>query len=195
MRILTLGADKRARRFAAITAAIRSRQARDTTHPVFEWTRDELRPLNFNLQTLWRKNPSICKLLLLRIADEIGGRALPADPAELSVEHVLPQRPPTSSEWRRLYPNADEREALTQSLGNLVLLPHRLNEAARNKNFADKRVILGRHNGGGAHLPLLDDVLAAPVWGPAQVRAREARLLKIVGRLLRLEVNSSALVR
>lgn len=195
MRLLTLGGDKRARRFVEIAAAIRGGAVATDDVAAFRWTRDDLKPAFFNLQMLWRRNPSFCKLLLLRVSDAIAGSLTRVDPAAFSIEHVLPQRPPPASAWRQLFPVTEEREVLTQSLGNLVLVSHRLNDAARNRDFAEKRLVLGRRQEGIPHLALLDDLLAAKSWGPDEIRVREARILEIVARLLRIDIRPAAWLR
>lgn len=194
-RLLTLGRDKRARRLAEIMQAIKAGDRQLATIQLTPRSRDELSAIGHNLQALWRRNPSFCKLLLLRISDEICGRLTKVNPAELSVEHVLPQRPQAVSAWRRAFPDAEMREVLTQSLGNLALVPHRRNEAARNFDFERKRDLLARHDIDGLHLAILDDVIHAKAWGPPEIRAREARLLSLVGRMLQIEIRAASTVR
>lgn len=188
LRLLVVGNDKRVRRFAAVAAAIRSGEARDGAAPVFAVSRDEMRNITINLRALWRRSPAFSKLMLLRICDGISGGFTDVDPGRLSVEHVLPQRPPALSQWRKHFPDADAREALTQCLGNLVLIPQRQNEAARNQDFAKKQQIYARRDPDLPPLALLDDVLAANQWGPAEIRAREERLLTIASRLLDIDL-------
>ena len=63
------------------------------------------------------------------------------DPKDYSVEHVLPQRPGATSEWRRWFADAEEREICTESLGNLVAVTQKQNDRARNQEFSRKREI------------------------------------------------------
>lgn len=191
MRLLLIGRDKRVSRFSAISAAIRSGQSLQAASALFEPSRDEIKAIAFNLQSLWRRNPSFAKLLLLRIADEIRGTMSRVDPAVLSVEHILPQRPSKKSNWKRDFKDADEREALTQCLGNLVLVSVRRNDALSNDDFDQKRSILARTDSGSPEFALLSDVIKASTWGPSEVRGRDARMTKLVGQLFRIDVNAA----
>ena len=91
--------------------------------------------------TLYKRDQQVCKLLLLRLNDEMSRGTTLLDPSDYSVEHVLPQRPERHGEWRRWFPDAEEREACTESLGNLVVVTQRAERAARNQEFARKREI------------------------------------------------------
>ena len=195
MRLLMLGGDKRARRFAAIVAELRSGRPLEFESTAFKWNRDDYKTMVFNLGAMWRRNPGFCKLLLLRLSDEIGGALTHVDPAALSIEHILPQRPAPGGEWRRHFPDAAVREKLTESLGNLVLLPQSLNESVRNFDFARKRALFAARDSGGPQLALINDVIASDRWTPAEIKARETRLLSIVAGLFGIEVKVSALMR
>jgi len=57
------------------------------------------------------------------------------DPAELTLEHVLPERPATGA-WTQF--NEDERKAYTKRLGNMVLLKQKMNSKLRSSSFDAK---------------------------------------------------------
>ena len=59
-------------------------------------------------------------------------------PDEISVEHILPQTPSTTSQWIKDF-TPGEREAWLHRLGNLMLLSRRKNASLGNLDFADKR--------------------------------------------------------
>lgn len=102
------------------------------------------------------------------------------DPSDYSVEHVLPQRPSATGEWRRWFPDGEEREACTESLGNLVVVTQRQNERARNQEFQRKRDSYRGAVDDPPVLPITREVVDAAAWRPADIRAREARLLDLV---------------
>lgn len=56
----------------------------------------------------------------------------------ISIEHILPQNPHDSSQWKTDFTDL-EREEWTDKLGNLVLISRRKNSAQGNKEFADKK--------------------------------------------------------
>lgn len=190
LRLLCQGSGRRLTRFAGVLAAIRSGEALTAGASAFEVTRDEARQIAHNLKDLHRRNPAHCKLVLLRLAEEAGGETLRVDPALLSVEHVLPQRPRAGSEWRRWIPDPAEREAATNSLGNLVLIGTRANERARNRELARKQEIY-RETAEAPLRALMREVLDCAEWDRASVVAREARLLALVERTWRIDLGRS----
>ena len=59
-------------------------------------------------------------------------------PGMITVEHILPQNPSNNSKWANTF-NENQREELTNKLGNLVLLSGRKNSQARNFDFTRKK--------------------------------------------------------
>lgn len=56
----------------------------------------------------------------------------------ISIEHVLPQNPHPESEWLKKF-SSNERESLTNKLGNLVLISRKKNSQLGNKDFDKKK--------------------------------------------------------
>lgn len=188
MRLLCAGTGKRVRRFADIIDVIRSGVAVDATHPVFQLAREETRSIAFHLKDLHKRGPKICKLLLLRLGDEISGSFTACDPESYTIEHILPQRPSATSEWRVWYPTAEERSQSVESLGNLVLISQDQNDKARNASFAAKQAIYTQASDSAPLLPITAEVLQSAQWQRADIEARETRLLTMIADLLRIEV-------
>ena len=180
MRLLGIGVDKRAVRWRAVIEAMRSGKLGHPGNPL-ELTRDEQRLIAFNLRALHARNQLACKLVLLRINDALAGAPQGLDPGAFTVEHVLPQKPARSSQWREWFPDPDERERCTQSLGNLILVPRHRNEAARNLELARKLEIYFE---GGIDLPRITrDIEGLTTWRPDDVMKREERLVGVLGTL------------
>lgn len=59
-------------------------------------------------------------------------------PETISIEHILPQNPYDSSQWKIDFTDS-KREEWKDKLGNLVLISRRKNSAQGNKEFADKK--------------------------------------------------------
>lgn len=59
-------------------------------------------------------------------------------PETISIEHILPQTPQDSSQWKSDFTDS-QREEWTNKLGNLVLISRRKNSAQGNKDYADKK--------------------------------------------------------
>lgn len=188
-RLLCAGNGKRSRRFGAIVDVIRSGAPVDERHPVFQLTREESRSIAFHLKELHKRGPKICKLLLLRLGDTMGGRILDVDPEAYTIEHILPQRPSATSEWRRLFPTAEDRSLCVESLGNLVLISQEQNDKARNASFVAKKAIYANAPDRAPLLPITADVLSLAEWRRDEIEEREARLLAMVANLLRFEAG------
>lgn len=101
---------------------------------------------------------------------------------QLTVEHVLPQQ------WHQHWPlpPADDseqlaarRDYLKHTLGNLTLVTGRLNSAASNAPWSDKRDTLNRHS----VLLISSDVRTAGEWGEPQIEARSQRLAELAVRI------------
>ncbi len=186
LRLLGIGADKRASRFRAVVQAIHRGTVMDDPRSPLELGRDELRNILYNLRNLHLRSPLVCKLVLLRLNDELAGslQSLPA--ADFTVEHVLPQKPGRNSQWRAWYPVAEERERCTNSIGNLVLVRRRQNENARNRELPDKLEVY--FGGASTDVPAITAELNGySEWRPEHVMDREQRLLAIVKSIWRLD--------
>ena len=92
---------------------------------------------NANAHDFYRKK--FAKYLLLRLDMSLSENATikKAYSGVISVEHILPQNPPKSSQWEFDF-TIDDRKAWTHKLGNLVLLSRKKNSSANNKDFTYK---------------------------------------------------------
>jgi hypothetical protein len=190
MRLLCSGAGKRLRRFGDLIRIMRSGEPIDRDHPVFQVTRDEVRNIAFHLKDFHKRSPKVCKLLLLRLGDELGGAMDDVNPDDYTIEHVLPQRPSASSTWRQWFNSTEERSQLVESLGNLVLITQQENDKARNASWDEKKEIYARGNNRAGVLAITRDVIGEREWRRAQIEARERRLVELIERLWRIDIQS-----
>ncbi len=190
MRLLCAGTGKRVRRFADVIEAIRTTSDIDASHAVFQLSREEARSIAFHLKDLHKRNAKACKLLLLRLSDEIDGHVSNVDCDAYTIEHVLPQRPAATSEWRRWFPAAEERARATESLGNLVLITQQQNDRARNASWSAKKEIYAANSARAPLLAITDDVLEVAEWRFADVDAREQRMIEMIDRIWRTDFSS-----
>ena len=121
LRIVGLGANRRTSRFGAVIWAIHKGHDLRAAGSPLALTGAELRNIDYNLRDLHARSAQTCKLILLRLNDQILGRPQGLESEGLTVEHVLPRKHGAGSEWRRWFPDPDERNTCTESLGNLVL--------------------------------------------------------------------------
>jgi Protein of unknown function DUF262/Protein of unknown function (DUF1524) len=180
LRLLKLGNAKRGRRFSAVIDLIKANKPVVPGEGPFKLTREEIRNISYHLRAPYKRDQQVCKLLLLRLNDEMSRGTTLLDPRDYSVEHVLPQRPSATSEWRRWFPDGEEREACTESLGNLVVVTERQNDRARNQEFLRKRDIYRGSADDAPVLPISREAADATAWRADEIRAREARLLGLI---------------
>jgi Protein of unknown function DUF262/Protein of unknown function (DUF1524) len=190
-RLLCAGTGKRSRRFSDIVEAIRRGVSLDERHAAFQLTREETRSIAFHMKDLHKRGPKICKLLLMRLGDALAGLPVEADPELYTIEHILPQRPSATSEWRRLFPTAEDRSHSVESLGNLVLISQLQNDKARNASFDAKKAIYADATSRAPLLPITTDVFSATQWRREEIEERENRLLTMVANLWRIDVAAA----
>lgn len=190
VRLLCSGSGKRVRRFADLLSAIRSGEPIDANHAALQVTREEERNIAFHLRDIAKRNAKVCKYSLLRANDIMAGNFTTLSPEHLTIEHVLPQRTSPNSLWQQWFPNAEERAKLVQSIGNLVLLPQRENELAKNASFEAKKEVYRQALETMPGLAITADFLQYQEWRPSQVHEREPRLLAILEKLWRLDLRS-----
>ena len=188
LRLLCLGTGKRVRRFANVADALRAEGALPQDHAVFQFSRDEVRNIAFHLKSLHDRNPKVCKLLLLRLSDEIDGEVSDVNPEWYTIEHVLPQNPAATSEWRRWHNVAEDRNACTISLGNLVLITQKQNDKARNAAFTIKKEIYAQPDPKIPLQAITRDILSAEEWRRFDIEAREERLLALIQKIWRIDL-------
>ncbi|KAB2851763.1 MAG: DUF262 domain-containing protein [Hyphomicrobiaceae bacterium] len=182
LRIINLSTSRRTQRFGTIISALRNGHDLKATPSPLELSNDELRTIDYNLRNLHARNASTAKLVLLRLNDRIAGAAQTIDVASITVEHVLPRKHGANSRWRAWYPDPEEREQCTQSLGNLVLVSKAQNDKAGNLDFAHKQAVYFAAN--GPPVPAINESLRRQTeWKAAQVKAREAELLEVMRQL------------
>ncbi|MBX3380226.1 MAG: DUF262 domain-containing protein [Phycisphaeraceae bacterium] len=93
-----------------------------------------------------------------------------------SLEHVFPQSPWSEPAWRGKMARRGEPEENiilhVGRLGNLVLLPLKLNQEAQTKPFAKKKETYSKHN-----LRMVREVCEESDWTLSQIESREEALL------------------
>ncbi len=187
-RLLCAGSGKRVRRFAELIKVMRTGVPIDASHPVLQLSRDEVRGIAFHLKDFHKRNPKVCKLLLLRLGDKMSGTMDVVDPDLYTIEHVLPQRPAASSPWRQVFASAEERAQLVESLGNLVLITQQENDRARNASWENKKEIYAQASSKAPPLAITRDVLDEREWRKPQVEARELRLVGLIDQIWRIDL-------
>jgi hypothetical protein len=182
VRVLGIGGTKRTRRFGAVIAAVREDRDLSAPSSPLEFSRQELRTIHHYLRDLHARNASAAKQLLLRLAEAKGDAQCLAPDDDLTVEHVLPRTIRASSEWRDWYPDPEEREQCTESLGNLVLVTKAQNDKAGNHDLARKLEVYFNTRGAPA-IAINEGLRGKREWKAADIRVREAEMYQLIERL------------
>ena len=103
-----------------------------------------------------------------------------------TVEHILPANPKPDSGWTEKFPDAGERFTLTDSLGNLILVPEAINFEMDRGSFQEKRAVIEAHSGVMETMKLVDDAMREADWTPHVVRARADRVGQAIWDALEL---------
>lgn len=135
--------------------------------------REIYRTLNGNLYE--SVSVSVCKYILLRLDTLLSEGSASYEFPTISVEHVLPQKPQSNSEWTRWFPG-DLHNRWLHRLGNLVLLSKQKNHDANNYDFAKKKeVYFSKH--GASPFVLTSQVINTHEWTPDVVQKRQQDLV------------------
>ncbi|MEL6287528.1 MAG: DUF262 domain-containing HNH endonuclease family protein [Pseudomonadota bacterium] len=133
----------------------------------------------------------ICKLVLLRISDELAGTCTRRVPETLTVEHVLPRRPSDDSGWHDIFSDPSEQRRYSGLLGNLALTSGQKNRRMDGKLFPAKcEILFGRDSGGAlksSRIAVTDTLRDYAEWNQETISARDAQFGDIVKRMWSLE--------
>lgn len=92
------------------------------------------------------------------------------DPTKLHLEHVAPQRPSGKFDWKLKMKGDSNYREIIYRIGNLVLLPERMNKEASNLPFDKKKSIYSKKL---SKLPLLTkEIVNIPDWNQDVVNER-----------------------
>lgn len=95
----------------------------------------------------------------------------------ISVEHVLPQNPDSSSNWVKIF-DEELRNNFTNKLSNLILLSHKKNSSASNLDFEDKK---SKYiNGRITDLARSQKVITYKQWTPDVLKNRQEDIIKLL---------------
>lgn len=130
------------------------------------------------------------KYVLLRLDDTFSDGIAIYDYPLITVEHVLPQNPPSRSHWLSDF-TPKQRELWTHRLANLVLMSRRRNTQASNRAFAEKKEKYFKSDDDSSPFLITSQVISAPEWTPESLEARQSMILGKLQKLWRLERESS----
>jgi hypothetical protein len=131
------------------------------------------------------------RYVLLRLDAELSGRGASYNYDIVTIEHVLPQSPPSRSNWEKLFPSKEAREKkYLHRLGNLVLLARSKNSQAQNFEFERKKQVYFTGSNGISPFALTTQVLMEKEWNPSVIEKRQIELIDVLKNTWRLHGDS-----
>ncbi|MGH6895289.1 MAG: DUF262 domain-containing protein [Geminicoccaceae bacterium] len=178
-------------RFASVLDGLDPPANRAARTPGIDLSVDEAREFLKALDGPIYRKTRVVKPVLQRLDEALStGGAVYEDPT--SIEHVLPQTMDADGEWAQLFPDEQVQECWTHRLANLVFLTRRTNIRASNWEFERKKRDYFQSQDGRNPYPLTQQVLDEPVWTPAILERRQARLLHRLAGIWNLPVPDPA---
>lgn len=118
--------------------------------------------------------------IIQRLDSFVSDGAATYDEKVFTIEHVLPQTVDDQSEWAQLWPDKNTRDIWLHRIANLVPLARRINSAAQNYDFNEKKDKYFRNSRTGTtSYNLTTQVLSVPVWSKDVVEQRQDDLLHV----------------
>ncbi len=106
------------------------------------------------------------------------GLTIPPE-SDATVEHVLPRNIHEDSHWLTVWPDPAKRREQCDTLGNFVLLTHKVNQKADRQDYRAKKDVYF-NGGGGMDLALTRDLQDQHAWTADVVRKRTEMLVNIL---------------
>ena len=107
-----------------------------------------------------------------------GGVTIPPE-SDATVEHVLPRNIQEDSHWLTVWPDPAKRREQCDTLGNFVLLTHKVNQKADRLDYRAKKEVYF-NGGGGLDFALTRDLQEQDAWTADVVRKRTDMLVDIL---------------
>lgn len=116
--------------------------------------------------------------IIQRLDSFVSDGAATYDEKVFTIEHVLPQTVDPQSEWAQLWPDEKKRADWLHRIANLVPLARRVNSAAQNYGFDEKKEkYFANSRTGTTSYNLTSQVLLIPVWSEEVVKQRQEDLM------------------
>jgi len=175
--------NKRINRYCQILDEMDARASHSLSAPLqsIELTEEEkssfIAVLNGNIYYMTSRYRNF---IIQRLDSFVSDGAATYDEKVFTIEHVLPQTIDDDSEWASLWPDIEKRNLWLHKIANLVPLARRINSAAQNYDFNEKKDKYFKNSRTGTtSYNLTTQVLSIPVWSEEVVEARQKELMSV----------------
>jgi len=116
-------------------------------------------------------------MILLRLDSILSDSSAKYNHKVITVEHVLPQTPESSSEWINWIPDEEKRRSLVHRLGNLALLSRAKNSSAKNYELDKKKNSYFKVKG-VSPFAITTQVLSKDIWDEEVILNRQKEYIE-----------------
>ena len=121
--------------------------------------------------------------IIQRLDSFVSDGAATYDEKVFTIEHVLPQTVNPESQWAQLWPEEEKRAYWLHKIANLVPLARKVNSAAQNYDFDEKKEkYFTNSRTGTTSYNLTTQVLSIPVWTEDVVNKRQEDLMNVFNK-------------
>ena len=113
----------------------------------------------------------------IELNENPGEKTLKADKV-VWLEHILPRKPKTGSDWLKIFGTEAERTEYTYRMGNYALLMDRLDQTARNKPFSEKKESYAK-----SQIKLTKQLVDYGKWDTAAINQRTKLLFDLAKKV------------
>lgn len=118
--------------------------------------------------------------IIQRLDSFVSDGAALYDEKVFTIEHVLPQTVNPNSQWAQLWPDEEKRKFWLHKIANLVPLARKVNSAAQNYDFDEKKQkYFTNSRTGTTSYNLTTQVLTIPIWTEEVVEQRQSYLINV----------------
>jgi Protein of unknown function (DUF1524) len=199
LRALGAGHRERERRYNSIREILRTSPNPPIPAELFHLAPSEQRlALNRIARKCWVTDSQLCRLVLTRLDAHVSGRDLSLyeetiAPRAFTIEHLLPRATSPPQPWQDAFPDRRRRQLLAQHLGNLLLVPPKVNEAAGALPFEEKRRIYFAGQGTPFELTAMLSDAALTHWNEQTLAERNRLMMTAVKEIWGFESDLSRL--
>lgn len=175
--------NKRINRYCQILSEMEERQSHSFSSPLLsvELTDEERNAFTNVLGgDIYHMTSRYRNYIIQRLDSFVSDGAATYDERVFTIEHVLPQTVNPQSEWAQIWPDEDIRNRWLHKIANLVPLARRVNSAAQNYDFDEKKEKYFKNSRTGTtSYKLTTQVTTTPVWTEDVVKERQKYLTNV----------------
>lgn len=189
--ICRYGINERIERYGKLLECIENEgDLYDSASPLQLSSKESRQFLNELNGDIYQQVPKRRLYILLRLDSALSDGSATYEHSVISIEHVLPQNPPSGSEWCEWFPSQELRDKWVHRLGNLLLLNHKKNSSANNYDFERKKRAYFT-KGGVSPFPLTTQAVHEKEWTLEVVARRQKQLVERLKQLWRIDTEVS----